>query len=652
MSKPNLSCLLIGGQSLLIQCAEVWLSKGYHIVGIVSEDQNVREWSERNAIPCFDLRIEFTYELRSVAIDYLFSIANLTVLSDEILSLASRGAVNFHDGPLPCYAGLNATSWALIHRKSHHGITWHLMTNQVDRGDIVKQLLFPISKTDTAFTLNARCYEVALRCFQELVDELSVGDLRHMPQTPYGGSYVGRCKRPPAACVIDWTQSAEDIDALFRGLDFGHVANPIGLLKVRLGEQVYVVRELAYSDAATQKPGHLINIADATVEVGTRAGVIALHKLTTLEGRPISLTAAVAKAGLRTGNRLPSFDRKLSRYISELDKALCKHEPFWVTQLAGAGHLEVPYAKRRASGLSRGRIVAETLELDNSFQNIGGEMPGDSLLAVLVLYLSRLGGRTHCSIAFGYDELTHKVTGCESLFSRYVPLHVIVDERSEFASYKRLFLENVGALKRHLTYPRDLPLRHPLIRSSGLDDLMQPSVACERTQILEDYAPGVEYHDLRIVVPDDGREILWLYDSEVYDAPNIVRMHKQLSELLRDIISNGIKPLAQLSIVPSAERDQLRRWNNTRAALGGHHCIHELFEEQVRRTPDAVALRFKDQVLTYAQLNSQANRFAHHLKHAGVGPDQPVAAGLSIWLPTIAPVTAPAAAPIAAPSPP
>ena len=46
MSKPNLSCLLIGGQSLLIQCAEVWLSKGYHIVGIVSEDQNVREWSE------------------------------------------------------------------------------------------------------------------------------------------------------------------------------------------------------------------------------------------------------------------------------------------------------------------------------------------------------------------------------------------------------------------------------------------------------------------------------------------------------------------------------------------------------------------------------------------------------------------------------
>ena len=609
MSKPNLSCLLIGGQSLLIQCAEVWLSKGYHIVGIVSEDQNVREWSERNAIPCFDPRIEFTYELRSVAIDYLFSIANLTVLSDEILSLASRGAVNFHDGPLPCYAGLNATSWALIHRKSHHGITWHLMTHLVDRGDIIKQQLFPISNTDTAFTLNARCYEAALRCFQEMVDELSAGDLKCMPQNPHGGNYVGRCKRPPLASIIDWSQSAEDIDALFRGLDFGHYANPIGLLKVRFGEQVYAVQELTYKDANTQKPGHIINTTDAVIEVGTSAGVIALHKLTTLEGRPISLLEALANAELKTGDRLPVFEPTLGQRISELDKTLCKHEHFWITQLAAAEPIEMPYTKRLApaNGVAAEAMVvdtmlAETMAVDNSFPEICGKIPGDSLLAALALYLFRLSGKTPFTIAFGYEELARKLTGCESLFARYVPLQVSIDEQQEFANYQNVFLANLGALKQHLTYPRDLPLRHPLIRRAGLDDdSVRPSVTFERVEKLKSHAPELECcelrHELRIVVPDDGGEILWLYDGDVYDASSIVRMHEQFSELLRNIVSNSETPLAQLSIVPSVEREQLRRWNNTQTAFESARCIHELFEEQVRRTPYAVALSFKDRSL-------------------------------------------------------
>ena len=73
--------------------------------------------------------------------DYLFSIANLVVLPSELISRAGKLAINFHDALLPYYAGLNTTSWAIIHRESTHGVTWHEMTSLVDTGRIVAQIL-------------------------------------------------------------------------------------------------------------------------------------------------------------------------------------------------------------------------------------------------------------------------------------------------------------------------------------------------------------------------------------------------------------------------------------------------------------------------------------------------------------------------------
>ena len=74
-------------------------------------------------------------------------------------------AINFHDGPLPGYAGLNVTTWALLAGEREHAITWHLMTSDVDGGEIVAAEHFPIADDETAFSLNARCYEAALASF-------------------------------------------------------------------------------------------------------------------------------------------------------------------------------------------------------------------------------------------------------------------------------------------------------------------------------------------------------------------------------------------------------------------------------------------------------------------------------------------------------
>ena len=65
----------------------------------------------------------------------------------------------------------------------------------------------------------------------------------------------------------------------------------------------------------------------------------------------------------------------------------------------------------------------------------------------------------------------------------------------------------------------------------------------------------------------------------------------------------------------------LVEWNRTEVAYPKDRCVHELFEEQVERTPEAVAVVFEDKQLTYRQLNERANQLARHLQKLGVGPD-------------------------------
>jgi amino acid adenylation domain-containing protein len=82
------------------------------------------------------------------------------------------------------------------------------------------------------------------------------------------------------------------------------------------------------------------------------------------------------------------------------------------------------------------------------------------------------------------------------------------------------------------------------------------------------------------------------------------------------------RPLRSLNVLPEAERLQVvEEWNATDAPFPGDSCVHELFEQQAERTPDAVAVVYQEESLTYAQLNARANQLAHHLRGLGVGPD-------------------------------
>jgi amino acid adenylation domain-containing protein len=112
------------------------------------------------------------------------------------------------------------------------------------------------------------------------------------------------------------------------------------------------------------------------------------------------------------------------------------------------------------------------------------------------------------------------------------------------------------------------------------------------------------------------------YDSGHFDNVAIKRILGHMNSLLESIVNDSARPLSLLPILTDAERHQLLvEWNATAIDYPRDTCLHELFESQVERTPDRVAVVFDGKELTYRELNQRSNQLGHYLRTLGVGPD-------------------------------
>ncbi|MCV3216971.1 amino acid adenylation domain-containing protein [Plectonema radiosum NIES-515] len=109
------------------------------------------------------------------------------------------------------------------------------------------------------------------------------------------------------------------------------------------------------------------------------------------------------------------------------------------------------------------------------------------------------------------------------------------------------------------------------------------------------------------------------YDVDLFETDTIERMTMHFQTLLAGIIANPDHPIGTLPLLTEAEQHQLLvEWNDTLSQYPVDKCIHQLFEEQVEHTPDAIAVVYEDQQLTYSELNDRANQLAHYLRTIGV----------------------------------
>ncbi|MGF1488147.1 MAG: amino acid adenylation domain-containing protein [Prochloraceae cyanobacterium] len=127
---------------------------------------------------------------------------------------------------------------------------------------------------------------------------------------------------------------------------------------------------------------------------------------------------------------------------------------------------------------------------------------------------------------------------------------------------------------------------------------------------------------LSIRKTEEGLVGSWEYNTDLFDRATIERMVAHFENLLNAIVENPQLSVSQLPLLSQAEQHQLLvEWNDTAQEYPKDRCIHQLFEEQVEKTPDAVAVVFEGEQLTYQQLNHRANQLAAYLQTLGVGPE-------------------------------
>jgi len=130
--------------------------------------------------------------------------------------------------------------------------------------------------------------------------------------------------------------------------------------------------------------------------------------------------------------------------------------------------------------------------------------------------------------------------------------------------------------------------------------------------------------DLTLSLAESGEGLAGAleYAADLFDAGTIERLAGHLGRVLEQVALDPHVRLGELELMDSAERRRVvEEWNDTAAAYPQDRCIHELFEEQAARAPDAVAVVFEEDTLSYGELDRRANQLAGHLRSLGVGPD-------------------------------
>lgn len=146
-------------------------------------------------------------------------------------------------------------------------------------------------------------------------------------------------------------------------------------------------------------------------------------------------------------------------------------------------------------------------------------------------------------------------------------------------------------------------------------------------KILE-FESGISKFDLTLFIfeTESGLKGKIEYSTDLFEAATIERMAEHIQKLIEGLVADPQRQLEDYSLLTATEKQLLTQWNETDVTFDeAPELVHELFTNQVARTPHAVAVTYQNQQLTYDELNQRANQLAYYLQGLGVGPDVPVA---------------------------
>lgn len=307
----NLSAIVIGDEALLAECGAQWLARGHAIAALATRNPRLSDWAAARGITVVAPGAGLADRLAGLSFDWVLNIAGLDVLGRDVLALPRLGAVNFHDGPLPRYAGLNAPVWAVIADEAAHGITWHHITPGVDTGAVLVQRRFEIDPDETALTINAKCFAAGSESFADVIDALEQGRAG-VTQDLALRTVCKRDDRPDFAGFLEFTRPAADLARLVRALDHGPYWNPLTTPKLRLAGQVVCV-STAVVEEGSGIAGQVLAVDADSLTIACGAGALICMGLLCQQGLPVAPDALVS-----VGDILPAPEARFADALASV----------------------------------------------------------------------------------------------------------------------------------------------------------------------------------------------------------------------------------------------------------------------------------------------------------------------------------------------
>ena len=583
----HFSSVIIGNESLAIQCGEMLLEAGHTLHAVVSRNDDVRIWATDRGLNVMAPGPGLADRLAGKEFDWLLSIANLDIIPRAVLDLPKRGAVNFHDGPLPAYAGLNAPVWAALAGAAQHGISWHFIEGGVDEGDVIAGAPVRVTDADTALTLNTKCYAAAIDSFPTLMAELAGPAPARQKQDLSQRSYFARDDRPGGNARLDFNRPAADLARMVRALDHGDYWNPLAIPKFEAGGRLWLARAGHVADESSgAAPGAVLSADADTLSVATGAGDLVLTRITDCQGAPVRPGDIT-----RTGAILPVPKAGQMAALTDALAPLARADPAWHADLAAVQPADLPLM-HESDGPAR--PIARPVTLP------GGLDPSRARGA-FVLLAARLSGTGRADLALNMGRAQD---GIADYIAAWVP--VASRQHDSFAAMVQALDDTIATARDRGPFAADLIARLP-----GADPAPLPVLGLSDDPEAGLVGPAA----LTLALGPDGATLFG--DKGRIDEDALDLYAARLDHLLAHLDSTD--DTAALPILPDTERQKvLNDWNATEQDYDPALCVHQAFAAQAARTPDAPALVFEGDTLSYAKLDAAANRMAHKLREMGV----------------------------------
>ncbi|MCB8765706.1 amino acid adenylation domain-containing protein [Planktothrix agardhii 1029] len=313
---------------------------------------------------------------------------------------------------------------------------------------------------------------------------------------------------------------------------------------------------------------------------------------------------------------------------------------YWKQQLAAAPPLlELPTDRPRPSVQTfRGGCLSFQIDerLTASLKELSHKSATTLFMTLMAAYVTLLFRHSDQNdILIGTPIASRNYQELEGLIGFFVNTLVMRTRLEGNPSFEEL-LKQVRSVCRNAYANQDVPFEQiietlQIERSLSHSPLFQVMFVLQNVAMEELETPGLKISPLSLdnvnakfdfalqmweINTEKGNSLqgFWQYNIDLFDQDRIARMSGHFQTLLEAIVANPQEPIGTLSLLTERERHQLLvEWNDTDTAYPDKKCIHQLFEEQVERTPDAVAVVFENESLTYGELNNRANQLAHYL---------------------------------------